>query len=33
MLICGINPITLKVRDLRASDWFYREVLDLQLVG
>lgn len=33
MLICGINHITLKVRDLEASDRFYREILELKQVG
>lgn len=33
MLIFGINHITLKVRDLEASDWFYREILELKQVG
>ena len=33
MFLFGINHITLKVRDLEASDWFYREILDLKRVG
>lgn len=33
MLIHGINHIVLKVRDLEASDRFYREILNLRLVG
>ena len=33
MLICGINHITLKVRDLLASDRFYREILGMNQVG
>ena len=33
MLIRGINHITLKVRDLPASDRFYREILGLRPVG
>lgn len=33
MSIHGINHITLKVRDLLASDRFYREILNLKPVG
>ncbi len=33
MCIRGINHITLKVRDLEASDRFYREILGLEQVG
>lgn len=33
MLIYGINHITLKVRDLAASDRFYRKILGLKPVG
>ena len=32
-MICGINHITLKVRDLLASDRFYREILGMNQVG
>lgn len=33
MLVNGINHVVLKVRDLAASDRFYREVVGLNLVG
>jgi catechol 2,3-dioxygenase len=33
MNVSGINHVVLKVRNLAASDAFYREMLGLQLVG
>lgn len=33
MALQGINHVVLKVKDLEASDYFYREILGLQKVG
>ena len=29
----GINHVVLKVKNLRSADYFYREILGMQLVG
>ncbi|WP_009630658.1 VOC family protein [Synechocystis sp. PCC 7509] len=33
MALTGINHIVLKVKDLEASDYFYREILGMRQVG